>query len=94
MYAKTFWSRLRTIIKNKKTTQEITAKSCGISLNTWRGWGSKNIIPCVMDCIRISRYLDVNIEYLLLGKERNSQVKIAEIQKLLEKTAGKLTALR
>ena len=94
MYAKTFWNRIKTLIKNKKVTQEITAKACRISYNTWRGWVSKNIIPHVIDCIRIAKYLDVSLDFLLTGKERNSQAKIAELQALLEKASKKLSVLK
>ena len=72
----------------------MTAAVCGIRYNTWRGWGSKNIVPGVEDCIRISRYLEVSLDYMLCGKENNSQAKIAEVQNLLEKANGKLLALK
>ena len=94
MYAKVFWNRVKGLIKNKNITQEITAKECGINFNTWRGWGSKNIIPSVIDCIKIARYLDVSLDFMLVGKERNSQAKIMNIKDQLEKTIAKLNTLK
>jgi transcriptional regulator with XRE-family HTH domain len=94
MYAKTFWNRVKALIKGRNVTQEITAKECGINFNTWRGWGSKNIVPNVVDCIKIAKYLDVSLDFMLTGKERNSQAKIMYLKSLLEKTIAKLNTLK
>jgi len=94
MNAKSFWNRTKALIKNKKVTQEISAKTCGIPINTWRGWGSKNIVPGVEDCIKIARFLNVSLDFLILGKENNLPVKIEEIQDLLERAKNKINTLK
>ena len=93
MNEKAFWNRIKTLIKQTNTTQEKAAKACKISLNTWYGWSSKNIIPGLEDSILIAKFLNVSLDYLATGKERNSQGKIAEIQHLLKKTQEKVSKL-
>ena len=94
MNAKTFWNRIKALIKEKKITQETVAKACKIHINTWRGWGSKNIVPGLFDCYRIAKYLGVSVDYLISGKELDAQAKIAEIQSLLDKANDKLKRLK
>lgn len=94
MSAKSFWNRVKSLIKNKKVTQEMTARVCRIPLNTWRGWNSKNIVPGVEDCIKIAKYLNVSLDFLIKGKEHDSHAEVAEIRSLLEKANDKLNALR
>ncbi|MCL2441755.1 MAG: helix-turn-helix domain-containing protein [Treponema sp.] len=94
MKERLFWNRIKNLMKNKKVTQETISKACGISVNTWRGWNSKNIAPTLHDCAKIAKYLDVSIDFLVTGKEQNSQVKLAEIRELLDKVNVKLNALQ
>jgi transcriptional regulator with XRE-family HTH domain len=79
MNVRAFWNRTKTLIKQRNTTQELTAKACGISINTWYGWYSKGIVPSLEDSLAIAKFLNVSLDYLAAGKERNSRAKIAEI---------------
>ncbi|MCL2443791.1 MAG: helix-turn-helix domain-containing protein [Treponema sp.] len=94
MNEKAFWNRVKSLINNKGVTQEITAKACRISINTWRGWGSKNIVPSLDDCVKIAKYLDVSMDYLVTGKEHNPNVRFKEIRVLLRELNSKLNALK
>ena len=94
MNEKAFWNRIKSLIKQKGVTQDTAAKACGININTWRGWISKNIIPGLEDSAAIAKYLNVSLDFLVRGKERNSQAKITEIQLLLKRASGKLSTLK
>ena len=94
MSNKGFWQRVKSLLRQKKLTGEEISKACGISYNTWRGWIAKSIIPGLQDCVKIARCLDVSLDYLATGKERNSQAHIAEIQSLMKKANYKLTLLK
>ena len=94
MGLKTFWKRVKTIIKERNTTEKQTAETLNIPLGTWRGWVTKSIIPSASHCIKIAKHLNVSLDYLLIGKEQNSQSKISEIRDLLEKVNSKLSALK
>ena len=94
MNAKPFWNRIKALIKKQKTTQELVAKECGIFVNTWYGWVYKGIIPGLNDCLLIAKYLNVSLDYLAAGKERNSEAKILEIQLLLKRVNDKVNTLK
>ena len=94
MTAKTFWNRVKTLLKEKKISETTAAKECGIPPNTWRGWVTKNIIPSLHDCVVLSKFLKVSLDYLAYGKERNPQKKIDDIQSLLKKAGEKLNKLK
>ena len=92
--AKVFWNRIKTMIKQKKTTQEMAAIACGISFNTWKGWVSKGILPGIEQCSFIAKFLDVSLDYLVMGKERNTAARIDEIRGLLQKIDNKLCRMK
>ena len=94
MTAKTFWNRVKAILKQKKVTEKKAAETLGIPLNTWRGWNSKGIIPSLHDCVALSKLLKVSLDYLAYGKERNPPKKIDEIRNLLNKASLKLNKLK
>ena len=94
MTAKTFWNRVKTLLKQKKITEKMAADKLGIPLNTWRGWNSKGIIPSLYDCVALSDLLKVSLDYLAYGKERNPPKKIDEIQVLLKRAGEKLNKLK
>ena len=93
MEAKVFWTRIKTMVKQNKMTQEELAKSCGISINTWRGWVYKGILPGVEHCVLISDKLKVSLDYLLKGQRKKSETKIAKIRALLNRAEAELNAL-
>ena len=94
MNAKIFWNRVKTIIRQNNTTNEAVSKACDISFNTWRGWSSKGILPGVEHCSLIAKYLNISMDYLINGKERNSEATIAEIQVLLKRINDKISVLK
>ena len=94
MSTKGYWQRVKTLLKQKKLTGEDASKACDIYYNTWRGWIAKNIIPGLQDSVKIAKYLNVSLDYLATGKERNSSARIEEIQALMKKANDKLTSLK
>ena len=94
MTAKTFWNRVKALLKQKKITEKMAADKLEIPLNTWRGWNSKGIIPSLHDCIALSELLKVSLDYLAYGKERNPSKKIEDIQVLLKRASEKLNKLK
>jgi len=65
-----FWKRVKVLIKEKEITQEVAAEACSRSLNTFRGWMSKGIIPPLEDAHELARFLGVSLEYLVSGREK------------------------
>jgi transcriptional regulator with XRE-family HTH domain len=89
-----FWSRVKTRAKEKGLTQEKLAEKCGVSFATFRGWISKDYLPYTELCLRLSRSLDVSLEYLLTGKRADTASQIKEIRSLLDRVNEKLDALQ
>jgi transcriptional regulator with XRE-family HTH domain len=63
-----FWVRVNYLIKSKKTKQEILVSSCGISIQTLRGWITKKRYPGTPESYRIAQALGVSVEYLVTGE--------------------------
>ena len=70
-----FWNRVMKLARSRRITQAEIAGICGISYNTLRGWIAKKVIPPLEDVYNISRYLDVSMEYLILGRGPETSVK-------------------
>ena len=69
MDIKAFWNRVKLRLREKRITQAEAAKACNISLSTMRGWMTKDIIPPLDDAYKLSRFLHLNLEYLIKGRE-------------------------
>lgn len=67
--ATNFWINVNTLIKSRKTTQEQICKETGISLNTLRGWVSKDVFPRADEAVKLSKALHTSVEYLVTGIE-------------------------
>ena len=90
MKIKAFWKRVKVLLKEKKITQAQAAKVCSRSLNTLRGWMSKDTIPPLEDAFELARYLGVSLEFLITGKEKAQAEQIEEVRFLLTKADEKL----
>ena len=65
----TFWMNVNALIKNKRITQDILCQQTGISINTLKGWISKEILPRVDEAVKIAQALNVSVEYLVTSRE-------------------------
>ena len=70
-----FWTNTNNLIKSQKITQETLCKETGLSLNTLRGWISKNVLPRADEAVRIAKALNTSVEYLVTGEESDSATK-------------------
>jgi ribosome-binding protein aMBF1 (putative translation factor) len=69
-----FWDRVNKEVENQATTQKWLASQCGVSINTFKSWVSKQILPNAEQALRISRALGVTIDWLILGDEGSEWV--------------------
>ncbi|ADK81637.1 helix-turn-helix domain-containing protein [Sediminispirochaeta smaragdinae] len=82
-----FWERLKTLIKEQKTTQEWVANKTGVSFGTFRKWMSRKTMPNADQAVEIADVLDTTVEYLVKGKSSDTWQpprRYADIVKLLE----------
>lgn len=52
-------------------TQKELSEKTGISINTIRGWFSKDLIPDVYNAYRIAKVLNTTVEFLVTGETDN-----------------------
>lgn len=63
-----FLENLKERLRSKNMTQKELAEKTGISVNTIRGWFSKDFTPDVLTAQKIAEVLDTTIDYLVTGK--------------------------
>jgi transcriptional regulator with XRE-family HTH domain len=64
-----FWTRLKTEIKAKNTTQEWIAGKIGVPFGTFRKWMTRKTYPNIKEGIEIAKLLETSAEYLVTGTE-------------------------
>lgn len=76
---------LNELDKNNKTQKDL-CNAIGVSINTFRGWVSKNVQPPVDIAYKISQELNISLEQLVSGKpEHPAERKLTEVKKQLNK---------
>jgi len=95
MNTRIFWSRVRSRIKENGRTQLEMARAGRIPYSTLRNWMSRNINPPLMYAHRISRYLQVSLEYLVSGQGIDYVSKTnEEVLTLIKRAEEKLSNIR
>lgn len=80
----TFLENLKDELSYQGLTQKELSEKTGISVNTIRGWFSKDLVPDVFNAVKIAQALNLSVEYLATGKDNNSAAKeLAELKSKL-----------
>lgn len=64
-----FFKRIDELIKLNKTSQKDMCISIGISAQAFTNWKSRDSIPSADAALKIAKYLNTSVEYLLTGIE-------------------------
>ena len=80
-------------IKQQNTTQEWVSKKAGISVNTLKGWISKDIFPRANEAVRIADALGTSVKYLVRGALRDNRSAIEIITRHLPEINRHLNAI-
>ena len=64
--------RIDSILKQRNLKRKAVADAVGISLQPFTSWSNRGSIPGADIAYHIAEYLDVSLEWLLTGKERES----------------------
>ena len=80
-----FLERLKDEISYQGLTQKELAERTEISVNTIRGWFSKDLVPDVFNAVKVAKALNTTVEYLVTGEEENKAEK--ELTELKAKLA-------
>lgn len=68
--AEEFWERVKTLIKEKKTTQEYVAGKCGVTLGVFKAWIFNKRLPDAAQCVRMADALGTTAEFLVTGEQK------------------------
>ena len=93
MYVKTFWLRIKQLLKATKTTQKELAAYIGIPHRTLENWISRGILPLIGEGYRMAKFFNVSVDFLVTGRERKKRTEIAAIHSLLKRADEKLMKL-
>ena len=76
-----FLERLKDEISYQGLTQKELAERTEISVNTIRGWFSKDLVPDVFNAFKIAKALNKSVEYLITGKDENqAEIELKELK--------------
>ncbi|MCL2722147.1 MAG: helix-turn-helix domain-containing protein [Treponema sp.] len=64
-----FWTRLKSEIKAKNTTQEWIAGQIDVPFGTFRKWMTRKTYPDLKEGTQLAKILGVSAEYLITGTE-------------------------
>ena len=69
MDIKSFWMRVNTAIKERKTTQRAVSAQCGFTARRIETLVSNNRLPDAIETYLIAQALGTTVEFLVSGKE-------------------------
>ena len=80
-----FLERLKDELSYQGLTQKELSERTDISVNTIRGWFSKDLVPDVFNAVKVAKALNTSVEYLVTGIDENKAAK--ELTELKAKLA-------
>ena len=80
-----FLERLKDELSYQGLTQKELSERTEISVNTIRGWFSKDLVPDVFNAVKVAKALNTTVEYLVTGENDNKAAQ--ELNELKAKIA-------
>lgn len=74
-----FLEHLKDELAYQGLTQKELAEKTGISVNTIRGWFSKDFTPDIFSAVKIAKALKVSTEYLVFGKSQKEELSYEDL---------------
>ena len=93
MDVKSFWLRIKQLLKKTKTTQKELATFIGVSQRTMENWIYRGDYPLITEGYRMAKFFNVSVDFLVTGKEEKKLAKITAIRSLLTRADEKLRKL-
>lgn len=86
MDSTTFWTRVKSLIKDKNTTQRALSVDIGLNPRTIETWINQGTIPNIFQAHAIAEKLGVSLEYLATGSEpQNGKLIPDDLQEVIDK---------
>lgn len=85
-----FISRLEALLNDRKISNKQMCLDIGITTSAVTTWKKRNTIPSADVVLKIAKYLDVSLEYLITGEEKGDgkMERIKDIAKELAQEVG------
>lgn len=80
-------NRIDTKRKEMKLSRKEIAEKCNFSLQAFTNWSARGTVPAADTAIYIARYLNVSVEWLILGEESQAPQLTPWQKELLEACA-------
>lgn len=81
-----FLERLKDELSYQGLTQKELGEKTEISVNTIRGWFSKDLVPDVFNAVKVATALNTTVEYLVTGKNNTTKELQDKLKQELIKT--------
>lgn len=88
-----FWDRVKNLIKANKTSLQKTSVSIEVPYNTLRNWVYYSRIPDVETACDLAKTLNVSVEFLVYGRDRNIKEEYLAYLKERKEATAKITKL-
>lgn len=88
-----FFTRVDEVLRRKDITQKALAEHLGLSsCQIYANWKKRNSIPSADIAVKIAQFLNVSVEWLVIGKEQQRDKQIKTIMKAVKKEIEKTLA--
>ena len=85
-----FWEMVALEVKKQNTSFEWLYQKTKVAKGTFSSWKTRNILPRADVAFKIAQALEVTVEYLLTGIEKNNQVSNIPVHKVMEEIAKEI----
>ncbi len=87
-----FYERVKSLVKNQKTTIEYVVGQAGLSLASYNAYRRHDNLPRADEALKIAQVLGTTVEYLLTGavSESVSDEALAKIQSIINDHFNKI----
>ena len=78
MDTNSFYERVKSLCKERKTTIEAVVNAAGLTINSYNSYRRHNNLPRLDEGVIIAQALGVSVEYLVTGKEVDGKKQFIE----------------
>lgn len=86
MDTNSFYERVKSLCKERKTTIEAVVNAAGLTINSYNSYRRHNNLPRLDEGVIIAQALGVSVEYLVTGQDSDEKSKILkEMQSVIDR---------
>ncbi|EFW37907.1 helix-turn-helix domain-containing protein [Treponema phagedenis] len=89
-----FWETIKSLIKQRRTTQRGLSTTCGFAPRAIETWIAANQLPDAFQVYTIAKTLGVSVEYLVTGAPTDNTQELQNIKNTLLEVVRKIDSLK